>query len=131
MVILGVGTDIIECLRIGRLIERHGEQFLNSVYTERELKFCQARKRRLEHFAARWAAKEAVLRALGTKWRPGMAWTDVEIRLDANALPRVVLGGAIRELARRRGVGAVLLSMSHCRAYATAFATAVSGQVST
>src|SRR3954447_6159718 len=120
MEIVGIGTDIVECLRIGRLIEKHGEQFLMRVFTEREIRFCQARKRPLEHFAGRWAAKEAVLKCLGTSWRPGLAWTDIEIRSDAEGLPRVVLRGAVKELAQKRGVGMILLSMSHCRAYATA-----------
>src|SRR5262245_48265271 len=129
MDIVGIGTDTVECIRIGRLIERHGEQFLSRVYTEREMRSCQARKRPYQHFAVRWAAKEAVLKSLGIKWRPGMAWTDIEIRHDAAGIPRVVLRGAIKDLARQRGVGAILLSTSHCRAYATAYVTAVRSRV--
>ncbi len=125
MEILGVGTDIIECLRIGRLIEKHGEQFLLRVFTSREIRFCQARKRPFIHFATRWAAKEAVFTCLGMSWKPGLNWTDIEIRQVAGVMPRVVLRGAIRDLAEQRGVGVVLLSMAHCRAYATAFATAI------
>jgi len=125
MEIVGIGTEIVECLRIGRLIQKHGEQFLMRVYTEREIRSCQARKRPLEHFAGRWAAKEAVLKCLGTSWRPGTALTDVEVRCDAAGLPQVVLRGAVKDLAQRRGVGAVLLSMASCRAYATAYATAL------
>src|ERR1700676_692738 len=126
MDILGIGTDIIECLRIGRLIEKHGEQFLTRIYTSREIRFCQARKRPLEHFASCWAAKEAIFKCLGTSWRPGLAWTDIEIRTEAGSgTPRVVLRGVLKELAQRHGIGAVLLSTSHCRAYATAYATAV------
>src|SRR6266566_3118953 len=83
MEIVGIGTDIVECLRIGRMIEQHGEVFLTRVYTEREIRFCQARRRATEHFAARWAAKEAILRALGTPWRRGIEWTDIEIEQDA------------------------------------------------
>ncbi len=125
MDIIGIGTDIIECLRIGRLLEKHGEQFLRRIYTDREIRFCQARKRPLEHFAGRWAAKEAVLKSLGTTWRPGMAWTDIEVRHDRRGTPQVILRGAVKDLAERSGVGGVLLAMSACRAYATAFATAV------
>src|SRR5439155_9903409 len=69
MEIVGIGTDIVECLRIGRMIEQHGELFLTRVYTEREVRYCQGRKHATEHFAGRWAAKEAILKCLGTGWR--------------------------------------------------------------
>jgi holo-[acyl-carrier protein] synthase len=126
MDIIGIGTDIVECLRIGRMIERHGEQFLARIYTEREVRHCQARKRAVEHFAAHWAAKEAVLRALNSAWRRGFAWTDIEARPVGGRL-EVVLNGAARDLAQRQGVGGVLLSIAHCRAYAVAYAVAVRG----
>src|SRR5438270_3878196 len=89
MEILGIGTDIVECLRIGRMIEQHGELFLRRVYTEREICWCQARKHATEHFAGRWAAKEAVLKCLGSGWRRGLSWTDVEIRNDPAGQPHV------------------------------------------
>ena len=72
MEILGIGTDIVECLRIGRMIEQHGEIFLRRVYTEREIRYCQERKHAIEHFAGRWAAKEAILKCLGSGWRRGL-----------------------------------------------------------
>src|SRR5262249_36771069 len=68
MEILGIGTDIVECPRIGKMIEQHGELFLRRVYTEREIRYCQSRKHAIEHFAGRWAAKEAILKAIGTGW---------------------------------------------------------------
>ncbi|MBI1914688.1 MAG: holo-ACP synthase [Planctomycetes bacterium] len=125
MEIVGIGTDIIECLRIARMIEEHGEMFLTRVYTDHEIRYCQDRKRAMEHFAGRWAAKEAVLKCLGTAWRRGTNWTDVEVRNDTNGIPRVTLCGAVKELADKLGVGTIHLSISHCRAYATAYATAV------
>jgi holo-[acyl-carrier protein] synthase len=125
MSIVGIGTDIVECLRVGRMIERHGELFLTRVYTEREIRYCQARKHAIEHFAGRWAAKEAILKCLGTGWRRGLCWTDVEIRNDMAGKPSVQLGGAAREQARQLHIGSVLISISHCRAYATASAIAV------
>src|SRR2546426_12395792 len=73
MDILGIGTDIIECPRIGRMIEQHGELFLSRVYTAREIRYCQARKNAIEHFAGRWAAKEAILKCLGTGCARGCA----------------------------------------------------------
>jgi holo-[acyl-carrier protein] synthase len=125
MDIVGIGTDIVECLRIGRMIEQHGELFLNRVYTPREIRYCQARKHATEHFAGRWAAKEAILKCLGTGWRKGLCWTDLEIRNDEEGKPRVVLRGAARDRAEHLHISDVLISISHCRAYATGQALAI------
>ena len=125
MEIVGIGTDIVECLRIGRMIQQHGELFLTRVYTEREIRYCQARKHATEHFAGRWAAKEAVLKCLGTGWRRGICWTDLEVRNDASGKPLVMLCGAARDLAEQQRISDILLTLSHCRAYATAYTIAV------
>src|SRR5947199_4749148 len=125
MDIVGIGADIVECLRIGRMIEQHGELFLNRVYTEREIRYCQARKHSTEHFAGRWAAKEAVLKCLGTGWRRGLCWTDIEVRNDPSGQPRIRLHAATRDYARSLGIREVLISVSHCRTYATAYAMAL------
>src|SRR3954454_13937827 len=90
MEIIGIGTDIVECLRVGRMIERHGELFLMRVFTEREIRYCQGRTRATEHFAARWAAKEAILKCLGTGWHRGLGWTDMEVRVEPAGRPRVL-----------------------------------------
>jgi holo-[acyl-carrier protein] synthase len=127
MEIVGIGTDIVECLRVGRMVEEHGELFLTRVFTEREVRYCQSRKRATEHFAARWAAKEAILKALGTGWRRGLAWTDIEVRTEATGRPQVLLCGAAKDIAQTQRVSDILLSLSHCRAYATAYALAVRG----
>jgi holo-[acyl-carrier protein] synthase len=123
--ILGIGTDIIECPRIGKMIENHGELFLRRVYTEREIRYCQARKHAIEHFAGRWAAKEAILKAMGTGRSRGIAWTNIEVRNGLDGQPRVLICGAAKEIARQRGIGDILVSISHCRTYATAYAMAV------
>jgi holo-[acyl-carrier protein] synthase len=125
MEIVGIGTDIVECLRIRRMIEHHGELFLNRVYTEREIRYCQARKRSTEHFAGRWAAKEAILKCLGTGWRRGLSWTDMEIRNDPGGQPRVHMCGGAKDLAQAMHISDILITLSHCRAYATAYALAV------
>jgi holo-[acyl-carrier protein] synthase len=125
MEIVGIGTDIVECFRIARMIERHGEQFLTRVYTALEIRYCQGRKNWTEHFAGRWAAKEAVLKCLGTGWAKGMCWTDMEIRNDPEGVPRLHLCGAARARAQSLRIGDILLSISHCRAYATASAIAI------
>lgn len=125
MDIIGIGTDIVECSRIGRMIEQHGELFLCRIYTEREIRYCQARKHATEHFAGLWAAKEAVLKSLGTSWRRGVTWTDIEIRHEPAGRPRVVLRGAAKDHAQQTRISDLLLSISHCRAYATAYALAL------
>jgi holo-[acyl-carrier protein] synthase len=125
MDIVGIGSDIVECVRIGRMIEQHGEQFLQRVYTEREVRFCQGRKRAVEHFAGRWAAKEAVLKCLGAAGRKSLCWTDVEIRPTAQGKVQVLLCGAAKDAAQRLRVGDILVSIAHCRAYATAHAIAL------
>jgi holo-[acyl-carrier protein] synthase len=127
MMILGIGTEIVECLRIGRMIERHGERFLTRIYTDRETVFCQARRRSREHFAERWAAKEAVLKALGVAWHRDLNWTEIEVGQGPDARPIVQLTGALRDAAASRGLGGLFLSLSHCRAYATAYVLAVGG----
>jgi holo-[acyl-carrier protein] synthase len=125
MNILGIGTDIVECSRIGRMIARHGELFLTRVYTQHEIDYCNSRKAALQHFSGRWAAKEAILKALGYGWTRGMGWTDLEIRNDQNGLPRVRVGGGARDLCERLRVSQVLISISHCHTHATAYATAL------
>src|SRR5262245_23309649 len=125
MEIVGIGTDIVECLRIAKMIEEHGELFLSRVYTDWEIRYCRARKHSTEHFAGRWAAKEAVLKCLGTGWRRGLCWTDIEVRNDLDGKPQILLCGATKDLAQHLRVGEVLLSISHCRAYAPAYALPV------
>src|SRR5438132_5211270 len=127
MDIVGIGTDIVECLRIGRMIEQHGELFLTRVYTEREIRHCHARRRAIEHFAGLWAAKEAVLKSLGMMIRRGVCWSEVEVRTEPNGIPGVFLCGAAKGLARSRRVAAIHVSIAHCRAYATGYAIAVRG----
>lgn len=125
MEILGIGTDITECLRIGRMIERHGELFLQRVFTPAEIMYCQCRKQATQHFTGRWAAKEAVLKALGTGWVRGISWRDVEIVNRPGGRPEVVLHDGALQAAQFLGVSSVEVSISHCRTHATAFAVAV------
>ena len=122
MEIAGIGTHIVECLRVSQLIDRHADAFLDQVYTKSEQRFCRNRTHRIEHFAGIWAAKEAVLRSLGTTWRKGIDWKEVEIRCDNPIEPTVVLTGRAKEYAEARGVKVVLVTTSHCRTFATATA---------
>lgn len=129
--ILGIGSDIVECLRIAQMIERHGEQFIARVYTQQEIEYCRGRNQATQHYAGRWAAKEAILKALGTPWRRGIGWRDVEVRNDPQGKPVVALRGAARDLIEALGVGQVLVSISHCRTHATAFAVAIAAEKKT
>ncbi|MBN2473770.1 MAG: holo-ACP synthase [Pirellulales bacterium] len=123
--ILGIGTDITECLRIARMIERHGELFINRVYTPEEIRYCRNRAQATQHFTGRWAAKEAVLKALGTGWRRGITWRDVEVRNEASGRPVVAVRGGAKDVVEQLGITKLLVSISHCRTHATAYAVAL------
>jgi holo-[acyl-carrier protein] synthase len=123
--IIGLGTDITECLRIARMIDRHGELFIERVYTTEEIKYCQSRKQATQHFTGRWAAKEAILKALGTGWRRGISWRDIEIRNEPSGKPVVAVLGGVKEVVERLEIADILVSISHCRTHATATAIAV------
>lgn len=128
MKVVGIGTDIVECLRIAQMIERHGELFIRRVYTDSEIQYCQSRRQATQHFAGRWAAKEAVLKALGTGWRRGISWRDIEIRHDPMGKPVVTLRGGARDVVEQQGIGEMLISISHCRSHATAYALAMAAE---
>lgn len=124
MQLLGIGTDIIECTRIAQMIERHADHFLNKVFSPSELEYCGRHKYPAPHFAGRWAAKEALLKALGTGWAKGIQWTDLEILNEPGGEPRVYLRNAAASWAAGRGITQCLISISHTEHYAVAFATA-------
>lgn len=120
--VVGIGTDIIECARIAQMIEKHGELFLTRVFTAREIQYCSTRRAANQHYAGRWAAKEAVLKVLGTGWARGILWTDIEVVNEVSGAPAIRLANRASDIALERGIREVQISISHCRAYATAFA---------
>ncbi len=124
MSVKGIGTDIIECERIARMLEQHGDHFTRHVFTEREIAYCSGRKCNDQHFAGRWAAKEAVLKALGTGWIEGITWKDVEVAHESGGKPVIHLQGGAAEIAAQKGITEILMSISHCKSYATAIAIA-------
>jgi len=124
MQIIGIGTDIIECLRIAQMIERHGETFLRRVYTDHEIEYCSTKKAATQHYAGRWAAKEAVLKALGTGWRKGISWRDIEVRNKPGGAPTITLTGGAHEVSQQLNIDQMHISISHCRSHATAYALA-------
>lgn len=131
MAIIAHGVDMVECSRLQQSIERHGERFLNRVFTAVELDYCHARKREIEHLSGRFAAKEAVLKVLGTGWRNGINWTDVEVVNEASGQPRVRLHGRCKEIAHDLGLKTVLISISHIGTHAIASAIGTSDATET
>jgi len=124
MRIVSHGIDMVECERLKGSIARHGDRFLNRVYTEAELAYCRGRKREIEHLAGRFAAKEAVLKVLGTGWKAGISWQDVEVRNEPSGKPRVTLTGRCRQIADELKLTEVLISISHIGTHAIASAIA-------
>ena len=123
--VVGIGTDIVECGRIADMIEKHNDTFITRVYTAGEIAYCSERKAAVQHYAGRWAAKEAILKAMGTGWAKGIQWTDIEVINQMGGKPFVELGGVAKTICDDRGISEMLISISHCKLYATAFATAI------
>ena len=129
MPILGHGIDIVETARIRKLAEDHGQHFLDRVFTPLEQQYCARNpKRYYEHLSGRFAAKEAVLKVLGTGWRGGIAWTDVEVRPEPSGQPRITLTGECARIARQLGISLWHVSISHIETHATASAIGLRGE---
>ena len=116
------GIDLVECTRLQGVIDRHGDDFLNRVFTPDELAYCDGRKRRIEHLAARFAAKEAVMKVLGTGWTSGIRWTDIEVSNDPAGRPGIRLTGRCASIASQLGIDTVLISITHTAGHAMASA---------
>ena len=129
MPILGHGIDIVETSRIRALVENHADHFLDRVFTRAEQTYCSKNpKRYFEHLAGRFAAKEAVLKVLGTGWRGGIAWTDVEVTKESSGQPKIVLTGECERIARELGISRWHISISHIETHATASAIGLRGE---
>ncbi|XWK70811.1 holo-ACP synthase [Tunturiibacter gelidiferens] len=119
--VLGVGTDLIETKRIEESIDRYGERFLERVFTPEEIAYCMRKKKNAaESFAARFAAKEAGAKALGTGISRGITWKELEVRRQTSGRPTLHLSGRAAELAGAMGVHRVQLSLTHSRELAMA-----------
>ncbi len=126
MKIVSHGIDMVDCQRLMASIARHGDRFLQRVFTEAELAYCCGRKREVEHLAGRFAAKEAVLKVLGTGWKAGISWTDIEVRNEPSGKPRVSLSGRCRQIADELTLSEILISISHIGTHAIASAIGTS-----
>ena len=122
MSVLGIGVDIVETTRIEHSLERFGERFLQRVFTAGEIEYCQSMKYPARHFAARFAAKEAVSKAFGTGIGKAMGWKDIDVHREGSGQPFVVLEGGAKQLAAERAVSAVWISLSHTDHNAAAMA---------
>ncbi|MDR1485979.1 MAG: holo-ACP synthase [Planctomycetaceae bacterium] len=125
MRVIGIGTDIIECERISRMLSRHRDSFVRMVFTDLENQYCSDHKNSTQHYAGRWAAKEAVLKALGTGWISGISWTDVEVANQSGGKPIINLHNGAKKIANNLGINEIQISITHCESYAVAFAIAI------
>lgn len=125
MRIHGIGIDVVEVERIASAIARHGEPFLSRLFTDAERSYCAAQKRPELHYAARFAAKEAVSKALGTGIGGEAGWLDLEVTRDALGAPKLVLHGAAADFAKSKGIPEIQISLSHAKDYAAANAVAL------
>ena len=125
MRIIGHGIDIVECERIEKIRADPAERFLTRIFTPAELDYCLDCKTQAVRLSGRFAAKEAILKMLGTGWRGGIAWTDMEILPDGLGKPNVRLSGGCAVEAEKLGIREVLISISHTANYATASAIGV------
>jgi holo-[acyl-carrier protein] synthase len=111
--IVGTGIDIAEVPRIAETIERFGRRFLQRIYTQGEIRYCDSKANRVERFAARFAAKEAAMKALGTGWNHGVRWRDCEVVRAPGGRPSIVFHGKAGEFAAKLGVKHAALSLTH------------------
>ena len=128
MNVRGIGVDLVHLPRLRSVIGRWQDRFLRRVFTEQEIAYCQARRDPVPHFGARFAAKEAALKALGTGLRLGVRWQELEVRRERGQAPVLVLSGRCREISLTRGGDRVLLALTHDGDYALAQAMLVASE---
>ena len=118
--IIGMGVDIAEVDRIRKAIERYGETFLRRLYTVKEREYCEQFKNKYERYAGRFAAKEAGMKALGTGWRRGVRWVDLEVVREKSGRPTLKMAGEAEKIAEQLGVKHIALSITHTEEQALA-----------
>ena len=129
MEIVAHGIDLVDFPRIGKMLEQHGRRFLNRVFTAAEQAYADANKNGTEKLAGRFAAKEAILKLLGTGWRGKIAWTDIEILNNAAGQPQVTLTGEVKKIADKIGIKHISVSITHTANFAIASAVALTSAV--
>ena len=111
--IVGLGVDISEVDRIEQAIARHGRSFLERIFTPQEIAYCERHRNSAERYAGRFAAKEAAMKALGTGWRKGVRWLDIEVTRNPGGKPSLALHGVASEFAEKLGVRHIALTITH------------------
>ena len=125
MEIIAHGIDLVDCPRIEAMIERHGERFVQRIFTAAEQAYAESNKNKIEKLAGRFAAKEAILKLMGTGWRGKIAWTDIEIINNSSGQPEVTLDGEVEKIADKLGISHISISITHTANFAIASAVAL------
>ena len=125
MEIVAHGIDLVDFPRIEEMVKRHGERFVNRIFTAAEQAYAEANKDRVEKLAGRFAAKEAILKLMGTGWRGKIAWTDIEVVNNPAGQPQVTLSGEVEKLAEGLGIKHISVSITHTANFAIASAVAI------
>jgi holo-[acyl-carrier protein] synthase len=118
--IIGIGIDLVEVDRLKKSVEKFGDRFLNRLFTENEIKYCQTKSNSYQHFAVRFAAKEALLKAIGTGLREGMTWHEIEIINDKQGKPSILTHGKCDDILHKLDVRIPELSLSHTKHHGVA-----------
>ena len=119
--IVGTGIDIVEVPRIAQSIERFGGRFLQRIFTPAEIRYCDAKANRVERYAARFAAKEAAMKAIGTGMRGGVSWQEFEVSRELGGRPTILFHGKAAQYAERLGMRRAHLSVTHTEQHAVAY----------
>ena len=125
MQIIAHGIDLVDFPRIEEMVKQHGQRFLDRVFTVAEQDYAKANKNKMEKLAGRFAAKEAVLKLIGTGWRGKIAWTDIEIVNNPAGQPEVALAGEVKKIAGKLGIKQISVSITHTANFAIASAVAL------
>ena len=125
MGIIAHGIDLVDFPRIEKMIEQHGERFLDRIFTAAEQSYANSNKNGVEKLAGRFAAKEAILKLMGTGWTGKIAWTDIEVVNNPSGQPEVNLAGEVKKIAEELGVGHISVSITHTANFAIASAVAM------
>jgi holo-[acyl-carrier protein] synthase len=118
--IFGIGIDLVEVDRLRSLVKKFGDKFLNRIFTENEIKYCQTKFNSYQHYAVRFAAKEALLKAIGTGLRSGMTWHQIEIVNDTQAKPSIITYGECQKFLQKLEIKKIELSLSHTKDHGVA-----------
>jgi len=125
MEIVAHGIDLVDCPRIEEMVARHGERFVQRIFTAAEQAYAESNKNKIEKLSGRFAAKEAILKLMGTGWRGKIAWTDIEIINNSSGQPEVTLDGEVKKIADKLGIKHISISITHTANFAIASAVAL------